>query len=38
MPHPAAAGTYAITSQFTRQVMDLAPKFEHKLFLSATPS
>ena len=34
---PAAAGTYAITSQFTRQVMEIAPKFEHKLFLSATP-
>jgi Helicase conserved C-terminal domain len=34
---PAAAGAYAITSQFTRQIMDIAPKFEHRLFLSATP-
>jgi SNF2 family DNA or RNA helicase len=35
--HNAAAGTYAITSQFTRRIMELAPKFEHRLFLSATP-
>jgi SNF2 family DNA or RNA helicase len=34
---PASGGTYAITSQFTRRVMEFAPKFEHKLFLSATP-
>jgi SNF2 family DNA or RNA helicase len=34
---PASTGTYAITSQFTRRIMELAPKFEHKLFLSATP-
>ncbi len=34
---PAAAGAYAITSQFTRRIMELAPKFVHKLFLSATP-
>ena len=34
---PAAAGAYAITSQFTRQIMEIAPKFEHRLFLSATP-
>lgn len=34
---PATASHYAITSQFTRRVKELAPKFEHKLFLSATP-
>jgi len=34
---PASGGAYAITSQFTRRIMELAPKFEHKLFLSATP-
>jgi len=34
---PAAAGAYAITSQFTRCIEELAAKFEHKLFLSATP-
>ena len=34
---PASGGTYAITSQFTRRIMEFAPKFEHKLFLSATP-
>ena len=34
---PATASHYAITSQFTRRIKELAPKFEHKLFLSATP-
>jgi ERCC4-related helicase len=34
---PAAAGAYAITSRFTRTVEEFAAKFEHKLFLSATP-
>ena len=34
---PAAAGAYAITSQFTRCIEEFASKFEHKLFLSATP-
>ena len=34
---PATSSSYAITSQFTRRVKELAPKFEHKLFLSATP-
>ncbi|WP_406694811.1 DISARM system SNF2-like helicase DrmD [Singulisphaera sp. Ch08] len=34
---PASTGAYAITSQFTRRIMEIAPKFEHKLFLSATP-
>lgn len=34
---PAAAGRYATDSQRTRCVRELAPHFEHRLFLSATP-
>ncbi|MBD2073032.1 DEAD/DEAH box helicase [Phormidium sp. FACHB-592] len=34
---PAGAFRYAIDSQLTRTIRDLAPRFEHKLFLSATP-
>ncbi len=34
---PASGSRYAIDSQLTRIVRDLAPRFEHKLFLSATP-
>ncbi len=34
---PAGASRYGIDSQLTRTVRDLAPRFEHKLFLSATP-
>ncbi|MEY4616401.1 MAG: hypothetical protein RJB66_1361 [Pseudomonadota bacterium] len=34
---PASDGLYAVESQFTKAVMDLAPRFEHRLFLSATP-
>ncbi|MDB5310767.1 MAG: helicase, superfamily [Gemmataceae bacterium] len=34
---PAAASRYAIDSKITRAVRDLAPRFEHRLFLSATP-
>ncbi len=34
---PASASRYAIDSQLTRTVRDLAPRFEHRLFLSATP-
>jgi ERCC4-related helicase len=34
---PASAGKYAIDSKLTRSIRDLAPRFEHKLFLSATP-
>ena len=34
---PASSGTYAITSQFTRCITEFAAKFEHKMFLSATP-
>jgi len=34
---PATSSRYAIDSQITRAVRDLAPRFEHRLFLSATP-
>ncbi len=34
---PATSSKYAIDSQFTRAVRDLAERFEHRLFLSATP-
>lgn len=34
---PASGARYAIDSQLTKTVRDLAPRFEHKLFLSATP-
>ena len=34
---PASGGRYAIDSKMTRVVRDLAPRFEHRLFLSATP-
>ncbi len=34
---PASAAKYAIDSKLTRVMRDLAPRFEHKLFLSATP-
>ena len=34
---PASGQKYAIDSQITRVVRDLAPRFEHRLFLSATP-
>ncbi len=34
---PASGNRYAIDSKLTRAVRDLAPRFEHKLFLSATP-
>jgi superfamily II DNA or RNA helicase len=34
---PASGSRYAIDSQFTRSVRDLAARFEHRLFLSATP-
>ncbi|MFN7766080.1 MAG: DISARM system SNF2-like helicase DrmD, partial [Planctomycetaceae bacterium] len=34
---PATGQKYAIDSQITRAVRDLAPRFEHRLFLSATP-
>lgn len=34
---PASGTKYAVDSQLTRMVRELAPCFEHKLFLSATP-
>lgn len=34
---PASGARYAVDSQFTRAVRDLAKRFEHRLFLSATP-
>lgn len=34
---PSGGGRYGIESRFTRAVRDLAPRFEHRLFLSATP-
>lgn len=34
---PASSSKYAIDSHFTRAVRDLAERFEHRLFLSATP-
>jgi len=34
---PASGGKYAIDSKITRAIRDLAPRFEHRLFLSATP-
>ena len=34
---PSSGQKYAIDSQITRSIRDLAPRFEHRLFLSATP-
>ncbi|QEG00156.1 RNA polymerase-associated protein RapA [Stieleria maiorica] len=34
---PSSGQKYAIDSQITRAMRDLAPRFEHRLFLSATP-
>ncbi len=34
---PASGSRYAIDSKITRAVRDLAQRFEHRLFLSATP-
>lgn len=34
---PSSGRRYATDSQFTSYVRDLAPRFEHRLFLSATP-
>jgi superfamily II DNA or RNA helicase len=34
---PASGAKYAIDSHLTRAVRDLAPRFEHRLFLTATP-
>jgi hypothetical protein len=34
---PASASLYAVDSRLTRVIQDVAPRFEHRLFLSATP-
>jgi SNF2 family DNA or RNA helicase len=34
---PSAGSRYAIDSKITRAIRGLAPRFEHRLFLSATP-
>lgn len=34
---PASGARYAIDSKITRAIRDIAPRFEHRLFLSATP-
>ncbi len=34
---PASGSRYAVDSQFTRAIESLAPRFEHRLFLTATP-
>ena len=34
---PSSGGRYGIETQFTRAVRDLSHRFEHRLFLSATP-
>ncbi len=34
---PSSGGRYGIESRFTKAVRDLAGRFEHRLFLSATP-
>jgi len=34
---PSGGARYAIDSRITRAIRDIAPRFEHRLFLSATP-
>ena len=34
---PAGGRRYAVETQFTRELRDLASRFEHRLFLTATP-
>jgi hypothetical protein len=34
---PASSGHYGIETRFTRAVRDICGRFEHRLFLSATP-
>ncbi len=34
---PASGARYAIDSRITKAIRDIAPRFEHRLFLSATP-
>ena len=34
---PSSDGVYAVESQFTKAIREISPRFEHRLFLSATP-
>ena len=34
---PSSGGRYGIETKFTRAMRDLSSRFEHRLFLSATP-
>ncbi len=34
---PSSSSKYAVDSHLTRQMREIAPRFDHKLFLSATP-
>jgi hypothetical protein len=34
---PASAARYAVASDLTKVMRDIAPRFENRLFLSATP-
>ena len=34
---PSSAGRYGIETKFTRAIRDISSRFEHRLFLSATP-
>ena len=34
---PSSGSRYAIDTQITRAIRDISPRFEHRLFLSATP-
>ncbi len=34
---PSSGGSYGIESKFTRAIRDISGRFEHRLFLSATP-
>ena len=34
---PASGGHYGIETQFTRAIRDISSRFEHRIFLSATP-
>ena len=34
---PSSGGRYGIETKFTRAIRDLGGRFEHRLFLSATP-
>ena len=34
---PASSSRYAVDSKITRAIRDISPRFEHRIFLSATP-